>query len=121
MTAEKSISTADELRPNSILKELKLKWLCDIESRIYNEVFITHKNGDSKFTDTENITGGTTLFLKPPYDEVYILYLCSMIDFYNGEYGRYNNDNALLKALYKDFCIYYNSTHESASAEIITR
>ena len=37
---------------------------------------------------------------RAPHDEIYVLYLCSLIDFYHAEYERYANDNALFDALY---------------------
>lgn len=119
MTVKSAIDTADEIRPNSFSQELKINWIAAFERRIYNEIFAVHKNADAEFTDTDNLTEGTVLFAPAPYDEAYVLHLCAMMDFYNAEYSRYNNDKMLLDALYSDFCKWYNRNYESISTDRI--
>lgn len=41
----------------------------------------------------------------------YILWLCAMIDYNNGETARYNNSVALYNARWSAYRNYYNSTH----------
>ena len=88
MTVKEVIETVDALRPNEIAAEDKRKWLYELESRIYEDLYVTHEHEGIGFTDTEKITsdGTTELFIKAPHDEIYILYLCSLIDFYHAEY-----------------------------------
>ncbi len=112
MRVREAIENADRIRPGAYSEDIKRKWVCDMEKRIYNEIFSVYKNEGESFTDLDNITDETELFLPSPYDEIYILYICSMTDFYNGEYQRYNNDTALLTALYSDFCVFYNRNHD---------
>ena len=78
MTVKEVIETVDALRPNEIAAEDKRKWLYELESRIYEDLYVTHEHEGIEFTDTENITsdGTTELFIKAPHDEIYILYLC---------------------------------------------
>lgn len=40
-------------------------------------------------------TGDGELLLPSPYDRVYVLYLCSQIDYYNNETALYGNDKAV--------------------------
>ena len=51
---------------------------------------------------------------------MYLLYLCSMIDFANAEYDRYNNDMAMLESVYGDYERYFNNTHECALGTLIS-
>lgn len=83
MTVKEVIETVDALRPNEIAAEDKRKWLYELESRIYEDLYVTHEHEGIGFTDTEKILsdGTTELFIKAPHDEIYILYLCSLIDF----------------------------------------
>ena len=110
MTVKEVIETVDALRPNEIAAEDKRKWLYELESRIYEDLYVTHEHEGIGFTDTEKIMsdGTTELFIKAPHDEIYVLYLCSLIDFYHAEYERYANDNALFDALYES-CLLYTS------------
>lgn len=115
MTVKEVLDTVDSLRPNEIGKADKLGWLTDIESRIYEDIYLTHEHNGISFTDTEKIgtDDSTVLFVKRPFSEIYILFLCSLIDFYHAEYERYANDEALYETLYDEFCRYRNARHMS--------
>lgn len=91
MTVNEVLAAVDSLRPNEIGKAEKLGWLMDIESRIYEDVYQTHEHDGIGFTDMEKIgtDDSTELFVKRPFSEIYILFLCSLIDFYHAEYERY--------------------------------
>ena len=119
MTVKEVISKADRLRPNTLTNEEKTKWLCDFENRIYNEIYCTHKC-DIPFTKVAEATEDTELFVASPYDEMYLLYLCSMADFANAEYSRYNNDMAMLLSIYEDYERYFNNTYESIFDALIS-
>ena len=107
MTVKEVIETVDALRPSEIAAEDKRRWLYRLESRIYEDLYVTHEHEEIRFTETEN-------------DEIYILYLCSLIDFYHAEYERYANDNALFEALYESCCRFWNSRHISCVRTEIT-
>ncbi len=119
MTIKEIIERSDSLRPNSFLASEKTDWLIDFENRIYNEIYSTHKC-DIPFTVVADATEETELFVTSPYDEMYVLYLCSMVDFANAEYDRYNNDMAMLESVYGDYEKYFNSTHECALDTLIS-
>lgn len=122
MTVKQVISAADALRPNEITADDKKRWLVELESRIYEDLYVTHEREKIGFTDTDKIVSddGTELFVKPPYDEMYILYLCSLVDFYHAEYERYQNDVALFDTLYESYCRFWNSKHKSCVRTMIT-
>ena len=115
MTVKEVLDTVDSLRQNEIGKADKLGWLTDIESRIYEDIYLTHEHNGISFTDTEKIgtDDSTVLFVKRPFSEIYILFLCSLIDFYHAEYERYANDEALYETMYDEFCRYWNARHMS--------
>lgn len=53
MTVKEVIETVDALRPNEIAAEDKRKWLYELESRIYEDLYVTHEHEEIGFTDTE--------------------------------------------------------------------
>ena len=53
----------------------------------------------------------TELLVPAPYDDIYIRWLESQIDYTNGEYGKYNNSIAMYNAAYTAYANYYNRTH----------
>ncbi len=122
MTVKQALEAADALRPNAVSQSVKLKWLCDIESRIYNEIYITHEHDGIDFTDTNklNLQDNAELFAKRPYDEIYVLYLCAAIDFAHAEHERQSNDLALFKALYSGFSKEWNREHISIKNTPVT-
>lgn len=119
MTIREVVEKTDRLRPNCLTTDEKKKWIKDFENRIYNEIYSVHKC-DIPFTEIESATDDTKLFVTSPYDEMYVFYLCSMVDFANAEYERYNNDMAMLEGVYGDYEKYFNNTYECALDTLIS-
>ena len=46
-----------------------------------------------------------------PYTDIYIYYLAAMIDFYNGDAGRYNDTMVLSNTAWNDYAAYYREKH----------
>lgn len=88
MTVTETISKADELRMNTISDEQKAAWVMGLDKEI-GERLCT----ESRVHDWP--TGDGELLVPSPYDRVYVLYLCSQIDYYNNETALYGNDKAV--------------------------
>lgn len=54
---------------------------------------------------------GTELLVKFPYDEIYVWWLASRIDWQNQEIDKYNNDRALFNNAYDTYSDWYTRTH----------
>ena len=52
------------------------------------------------------------LIVSIPYTDIYIYYLAAMIDFYNGDSGRYNDTMVLFNQAWEDYAAYYRATHK---------
>ena len=79
MLVKEAIEMSDALNENKIPFEIKLKWLSDFETKIYNEVYATHEDCPNGFrvpTDEED-----ELLIEAPYDEVYVSYLRVLASF----------------------------------------
>lgn len=88
MTVTGTISKADELRMNTISDEQKAEWVMGLDKEIADRMGIASRVHDWPAGDGE-------LLLPSPYDRVYVLYLCSQIDYYNNETALYGNDKAV--------------------------
>jgi hypothetical protein len=88
MTVTGTISKADELRMNTISDEQKAAWVMGLDKEIAERICT-----ESRVHDWP--TGDGELLLPSPYDRVYVLYLCSQIDYYNNETALYGNDKAV--------------------------
>ena len=114
MTIAEAIARANELKPNVFKDNIKRDWLSDLDSTVMIEIIRTHE-GDEEYTGFagyDDSTDGSTVLLAPePYSDMYVLWLISKIDFYNGEFDRYSNTAAEWGAKYRDFADFWNRTH----------
>lgn len=118
MTIQDALTQLEELKPNQFGEELKIKWLSDIEGKIYDEI-ISKRNGyeniDS-YTYDINSDYDTDLNVPDRYAMIYIYYLMAMIDFANGETERYSNSMQMFNSSYQEFVNYWYKTHTQRSA-----
>ena len=110
MTIMDAIYRIDGLKPNSYSQPEKIKWLSSLDGIIKSD---THEDGeDVVFSGySENADLNTVLLVPAPYDDIYLRWLESQIDYTNGEYGKYNNSIAMFNTAYAAFKNYYNRTH----------
>ena len=113
MTLMDAIYRIDTLKPNSYSQEEKIKWLSALDGTIKAEIIDTHEGGeDIVFSGyNENTVLTTELLVPHPYDELYIRWLETQIDYANGEYGKYNNSITMYNKAYSAYESYYNRTH----------
>lgn len=113
MTIREALNKIDMQKPNSYSQDEKIEWLSRLDQIIKKEIIDTHEGGeDIPFEKYDKDTDLDTVLLAPePYDEVYLRYLETQIDYTNNEYGRYNNSLAMYKAAYGSFRNFYNREH----------
>lgn len=133
MTANKAIETVDRLRPNSYSEEDKLRWINTLEGatkrlvlqwdeKYLNGLKAQYEAGQITEDEYKALVDATKplvypddldkeLLISEPFDDVYGLYLESMIDFYNREYGNYNNSAAMFDARYDSYKKAYIREH----------
>lgn len=113
MNITRAVNITDRLKPNSFSLDEKVKWLNDIDSQIYKEIVLTHEGAEGiqppAYTCRDSMD--KVLIAPSPYDDLYIKYLCSQIDYYNNELARYNNSAMMFNVAYMSFYNYYNRTH----------
>ena len=119
MTLQNAITQTDALKPNAYADTDKTAWLSRLDGLIHEELLSRYypADGEDALSSTpfagydDETDPDTALLVPPPYDELYILYLSSQIDFYNGEYSRYNGSMALFNHAYQTFACAWNRTH----------
>lgn len=113
MTIREALNKIDAQKPNSFTQDEKIEWLSRLDGTIKHEIIDTHEGGeDVVFGGYNAETDLDTVLLAPePYDEVYLRFLETQIDYTNNEYGRFNNSNAMFKAAYSSFRNFYNREH----------
>ena len=113
MTIMETLHRIDTIKPNTYGQAEKIKWLSTLDGIIKKEIIDTHQGAeDVAFNGyTEDTALTTTLLVPAPYDEIYLFWLESKIDYWNGEVGKYNNSIAMYNQAYSSFERYYNRTH----------
>ena len=110
MKLMEAIARIDELKHNTYTRELipfaenmpKAAVKATLDGMVKHQVLDTHAGGEGvSFTGyNENTPSDTVLLVPAPYDELYLWWLSAQIDFYNGEFARYNNSIALFNTGY---------------------
>ena len=113
MTIMDALHRIDNIKPNSYNQTEKVKWLSTLDGIIKAEIIDTHEGAeDVVFNEyTEDTDLLTALLVPAPYDELYIFWLESKIDYWNGEIGKYNNSISMFNEAYSSYAKYYNRTH----------
>lgn len=112
------IARTDELKPNMYSLRMKINWLLRLEQQIKLKIIDTHEGPEipeippmvAENQDVHEVSD-TPMLVPEPFQDVYTHYLCSQIDYANGEYERYNNSNAMFQAAYKEYANWYNRTY----------
>ena len=117
MTIIEAINRIDLIKPNTFERLEKTRWLSTLDGIIKSMIIDTHEGGESvEFKGYDADTDTTTVLLVPaPYDEIYLFWLESKIDYWNGEYARYQNSMIMYNNTYAAFEQYYNRTHRPLS------
>lgn len=119
MTIIEAIGLVDDVKPNKYGQETKIRWLSELDGRIHSEILDTHEGAEETAFDgygEEDIN--KTLLVPAPYDDLYIKWLETQIDYATGEYGKYNNSAAAFNSAYAAFSGQYHRTHLPKGAKI---
>ncbi len=112
MTIQEALTAIDNRSPNAYGITDKLAWLSSLDGQIRAEIIDTHEGGPNTDFAPYTIDDKNFLLLAPPpYDQMYISWLESRINYANAEYGRYNNAIAIFQGEYEDYRNWYNRNH----------
>lgn len=115
MTVIEAIEILDKLRPNQYKVPQKLRWLSDLDGKIFEDVYLTHE--DNKLESFEKYTEDDMtkeLLIPEPYTEIYEHYLSAQI-YYNNEMARYSNSMVMYNNELAEFEAWYNRKHKPVS------
>ena len=110
MTIIEALNKIDVIKPNNYTQAEKIKWLSNLDGIIKAEIIDTHEGRESiTFNGYDyDVAVDTEMLVPYPYDDLYIKWLESQIDYHNAEYGKYNNSVVAYNSAYSAFERYYN-------------
>lgn len=108
-----AINAIDDIYPNTYTQEEKVGWLSNLDEKVKKTIIDTHEDGEKVVFEgyNSNTPLDTELLIPSPYTDVYLFWLQSKIDYWNGEIGRYNNSISAYNAEYTAFENAYNRAH----------
>lgn len=116
MTAKQIIDELDAAMPNAYTTEDKLRWLNEIDGRVWLEIFGTHELNDGEELPEEveytleNMDTVEALIGKP-FADVYFYWLQSKIHYRNQEFNYYENTSAMFNSAWRAYANHYRRTH----------
>lgn len=102
-TLRNTIVQANSLRPNTIPEEEKAKLLYELDNSLVEMMEI--KEYENRWPEDQE------LLMPNPYDNIYRLYLISMIDFYMQDLNLYANDKELFNQAMKEAKAWWRRNH----------
>ena len=116
MRLKELLEFVDGIKPNAYAEIQKTKWVNDCEGMVQTQVFLLAP---------EEITGygwpedeDAELLVSPPHDKLYLSYLYAMIDFANGEYGKYQNSMQMFNAEFSEFMRWFANMYRPADTNL---
>lgn len=111
MTLNEVIHFVDTVKPNAIDEDAKVAWVLQMDQRVYRD--LTGKD----LPDTLPVTAeepDRELLAAPPHDNIYTLYVQSMVEFSLAEYESYNNTALLFTDAWAEYRAWYRRNHRPA-------
>lgn len=111
-TMNEVIERVDAVKPNVYPEESKWQWMATLDGVVSLEVL---EQEDPVVYDLP-ADGDKELLIPAPFDDVYDLYVASMIDFYNKEYNHYNNTVLMFKERLDQYKAWYIRNNNPSKA-----
>jgi len=105
------ITEANDLSPNQYDNDLKLKWLRDLDGKIFQELIEIHEDEETveRFETADYDAPEVKLLIPEPYArDVYVAFLRSKIAQADAETDRYNLYAAVFNNEYSQWAAWYN-------------
>ena len=99
MTPNKAIERANSVSPDAYSEENKLQWISELDGTVRRLVYKEKEGEPYRFPEDMD----KELLIPAPFDTIYEIYIMSMVDFHNQEWGKYNNTAAMFHSLFDDF------------------
>lgn len=106
-------------RPDGIEDAVKAAWLLELDGRLLREVVREHEGDEPDETALPvrwPEDADKPLLVRPPYDNLYDLYIYAQGDALNREYSHYANSAVLFEAALDEWKKQYHRTHRPKSA-----
>ena len=113
MKIKEIISEINSLKANQYGDGEKIKWLAELDGAIKHD-FYDEYGIECSFSGYDETDSETELLAPDTYKGMYIHYLEAKIDYWNGEYARYNNSIVMFNNAYQQFEAWWTAHHKKS-------
>ncbi len=107
-TINKVLETLSRLKPNTVKDEDIARWLLELDGQLFKELYMPE---DTIRPQKWPEDGDLELTASAPYDCLYEYYTLAQIEFYQREYGNYNNTMELFNDALDNYRRAYRRDH----------
>ena len=111
MNLRELLVEVDQLRPNAFTDAEKIRMVNTVEGRIYKDILSKYEGEEPVFIPFAEGQEERELVVPVPFTDVYVFYLISMVDFYNGDSNKYNDSMILYNDAWENYAAHYLQTH----------
>lgn len=111
MNLRELLVEVDQLRPNAFADAEKIRMVNTVEGRIYKDILSKYEGEEPVFVPFAEGQEERELVVPVPFTDVYVFYLISMVDFYNGDSNKYNDSMILYNDAWENYAAHYLQTH----------
>ena len=111
MNLRELLVEVDQLRPNAFADAEKIRMVNTVEGRIYIDILSKYEGEEPVFIPFAEGQEERELVVPVPFTDVYVFYLISMVDFYNGDSNKYNDSMILYNDAWENYAAHYLQTH----------
>ncbi len=110
------------LRGQQYGTDMIMGWVNEIEGQVIDEIINQAEGFDIEFKPLDyQIDSEKQLSIPDRFQDVYINYLLSKIDFHNEETERYNNDVIMYNSAYDAFSAWFRRLHRAKRGPLFSR
>ena len=111
MKISEVIENCKKLKESAFDESVVVGWFSRLDGRVSEEL-IKPETPMTAYSYPADLQ--TQLLIPYPYDEAYIHYVESMVDYSNEEYDKYQNSYAMFNSAFGDYRKQYHRTHTPA-------
>ena len=112
MKLREILTTIDQIRPNAYTDAEKIALLNTIEGRVYTDIFQKAEGFEGEFAPFKEGQEERELAVPVPFTDLYIYYLASRIDYFNGDVDRYNDSMVLYNDAWDQYAAHCRENHK---------
>ena len=119
MKVKDVLDQVNTLKPHPYSAETLVQWLSECEGMAQTRVMLQSPVELVQYSWPESQEW--ELLVDPPHDKLYVSYLLAMIDYHNGEYGKYQNSMAMFNAQFSEFSRWFATVYRPADNDVERR